>query len=82
MKAIKHTLIIASLLTSAASLADEPKQQEATAESSALEQVFVHAEIDVELTLDKLQQQLTDSIRQQACNAISSLAESIKTLVK
>ena len=82
MKAIKHTLIIASLLTSAACLADEPKQQQATAEISALEQVVVQAEIDVEQSLDKLQQQLKESIRQQASNAISSLAESIKTLVQ
>ena len=82
MKAIKHTPIIASLLTSAACLADEPKQQQATVESSALEQVVVQAEIDVEQSLDKLQQQLKESIRQQASNAISSLAESIKTLVQ
>ena len=82
MKAIKHTLIIASLLTSAACLADEPKQSEVATEAAVLEQLVVKAEFDVEQSLDKLQQQLTDSIRQQASNAISSLAESIRTLVQ
>jgi hypothetical protein len=82
MKAIKHTLIIASLLTSAACLADEPQQPVAVQQAGTLEQLVVKAEIDVEQSINKLQQQLTDSIRQQANNAIISLAESIKTLVQ
>jgi len=57
-------------------------QRQAVTETSALEQGFVHADIDVEQTLDKLQQQLTDSIRQQASNAISSLADSIRTMMQ
>ena len=82
MKAIKHTLIIASLCTSAACLADELKPNEVATEAAVLEQLVVKAEIDVEQSLDKLQQQLTESIRQQASNAISSLAESIKTMMQ
>lgn len=82
MKAIKHTLIIASLLSSAVCLAEEPKQQDAAQDASAIQHLVVAADIDVEQSLDKLQQQLTDSIRQQARTAITSLAESIKTLVQ
>ena len=81
MKAITHTLIIASLFTSATCLADEPKQNEIATEAAVLEQLVVKADIDVEQSLDKLQQQLTDSIRQQASNAISSLADSIRTMM-
>jgi hypothetical protein len=81
-RTLKHTLIIAGLLTSTACLADEPQQQVAAKAPTALEQLVVKAEIDVEQTINKLQQQLTESIRQQASNAISNLAESIKTLAQ
>lgn len=81
MKAINYTLIIAGLFSSAVCLADDTKQHEKNTPVSSELQV-IKTEIDVEQTLDNLQQQLADSIRQQVRNTISSFAESIKTLAQ